>query len=204
MSENLDVREITISAVQDAYRAGTATVAEVVQAYLGRIESIDRSGAELNAIVALSPRAKADAATLDAYFAETGQLFGPLHGVPVLIKDQVEVGGMPTSYGSEIAAEFVPERDSTVVARLRAAGAVIMGTTTMPDFATSWFSTSSRSGTTKNPYDLDRDPGGSLTCLWWESVETPEGRSVCLHHSATWWDCGSRPASSAVPECRPS
>lgn len=161
MSETLDVKEITISEVQDAYRAGTATVAGVVQAYLDRIESIDHSGAELNSIVALSPRAKADAAELDAYFAETGQLFGPLHGVPVLVKDQVEVGGMPTSYGSEIAAEFVPEKDSTVVARLRAAGAVIMGTTTMPDFATSWFSTSSRSGTTKNPYDLDRDPGGS-------------------------------------------
>ena len=161
MSETLDVKEITISEVQNAYRAGTVTVAAVVQAYLDRVESIDRNGAKLNSIVALSPRALDDAATLDAFFAESGQLFGPLHGVPVLVKDQVEVGGMPTSYGSEIAAAFVPEKDSTVVARLRAAGAVIMGTTTMPDFATSWFSTSSRSGTTKNPYDLDRDPGGS-------------------------------------------
>ncbi|MGJ8720883.1 MAG: amidase [Salinibacterium amurskyense] len=161
MSETFDVREITISEVQDAYRAGTVTVADVVQAYLGRIESIDRNGAALNSIVALSPVAAAEAAALDAHFAESGELFGPLHGVPVLVKDQVEVGGMPTSYGSEIAAEFVPEKDSAVVARLRAAGAVIMGTTTMPDFATSWFSTSSRSGTTKNPYDLDRDPGGS-------------------------------------------
>jgi amidase len=139
MSETLDVKEITISEVQNAYRAGTVTVAAVVQAYLDRVESIDRNGAKLNSIVALSPRALEDASKLDAFFAESGQLFGPLHGVPVLVKDQVEVGGMPTSYGSEIAAAFVPEKDSTVVARLRAAGAVIMGTTTMPDFATSWW-----------------------------------------------------------------
>jgi amidase len=161
MSQAFDVREATISQVQDAYRAGTVTVREIVQTYLDRIESIDRNGAELNSVVAISPRALEDADALDRAFAESGELSGPLHGVPVLVKDQVEVGGMPTSYGSEIAAEFVPERDSTAVAELRRAGAVILGTTTMPDFATSWFSTSSRSGLTKNPYDLARDPGGS-------------------------------------------
>lgn len=89
--------------VQDAYRAGTVTVADVVQAYLDRIESIDRSGVELNSIVTLSPHASEDAAKLDASFAETGQFFGPLHGVPVVVKDQIEVGGMPmtsTAHGS--------------------------------------------------------------------------------------------------------
>jgi Asp-tRNA(Asn)/Glu-tRNA(Gln) amidotransferase A subunit family amidase len=161
MSQSFDVREVTINQVQDAYLAGRVTVREVVQAYLDRIESIDRNGAKLNSVVALSPRSLQDADELDQKFAETGELSGPLYGVPILVKDQVEVGGMPTSYGSEIAAEYVPKKDSTAVAKLRAAGAVILGTTTMPDFATSWFSTSSRSGVTKNPYDLTRDPGGS-------------------------------------------
>ena len=161
MSETFDVREATIKQVQDAYRARTLTVREVVQAYLDRIESIDRSGAELNSVVSLSPRALDDADALDRVFTESGEFTGSLHGVPVLVKDQIEVGGMPTSYGSEIAATFVPAKDSTAVAELRRAGAVVLGTTTMPDFATSWFSTSSRSGVTKNPYDLSRDPGGS-------------------------------------------
>lgn len=161
MAQTFDVREMTIRDLQDAYRDRTVSAREVVTAYLDRIESIDRNGPELNSVVAISPRALEDAERLDRDFADTGTLSGPLHGVPVLIKDQIEVGGMPTSYGSAIAADYVPEADSKVVADLRAAGAIILGTTTMPDFATSWFSTSSRSGVTKNPYDPTRDPGGS-------------------------------------------
>lgn len=161
MARTFEIPETTIRQVQAAYRAGTVSVRDVVQAYLDRIESIDKSGPELNSVVALSPRALEDADRLDRDFAESGEFAGLLHGVPVLVKDQIEVGGMPTSYGSEIAAGHIPAKDSTVVAALRRAGAVILGTTTMPDFATSWFSTSSRSGVTKNPYDLSRDPGGS-------------------------------------------
>ena len=157
VGQTFDLAEATIGAVQEAYRANALTVREVVQAYLDRIHAIDRSGPELNSVVALSPGALDDADRLDRHFAESGDLLGLLHGVPVLVKDQIEVGGMSTSYGSEIAAGYVPAEDSTVVAELRKAGAVIIGTTTMPDFATSWFSTSSRSGLTKNPYDLSRD-----------------------------------------------
>lgn len=161
MAHNFNVEEITISELHKAYVSKATTAREVVQTYLDRIEALDRSGPSLNSVIELSPRALADADELDRKFQETGELSGPLHGVTVLIKDQVEVGGMPISYGNEIAATFVPEKDSTAVAKLRAAGAIILGTTTMPDFATSWFSTSSRSGITKNPYDLSRDPGGS-------------------------------------------
>lgn len=161
MSKEFEIEELTIADVLSSYEGGSLTVRQVVEAYLDRIEGIDRSGPSLNSVVALSPRALKDADELDAQFKSTGKLAGPLHGVPVLVKDQVEVGEMTTSYGSEVAADYVPERDSTVVATLRNAGAVILGTTTMPDFATSWFSTSSRSGVTKNPYDLARDPGGS-------------------------------------------
>lgn len=161
MASNFELEEVTISELQKAYLEKKISVREVVQAYLDRIDALDRNGPKLNSVIEISPRALEDADKLDEQFLKTGSLVGPLHGVTVLVKDQVEVGGMPTSYGSEIAAKFVPEKDSTAVAKLRAAGAVILGTTTMPDFATSWFSTSSRSGVTKNPYDLSRDPGGS-------------------------------------------
>lgn len=161
MPDSIDVAELTIDEVQQNYRRGTYRVRDVVQAYLHRIEQIDCSGPELNSVVALSEHALDEADELDRRFDETGELVGPLHGVPVLVKDQIEVGGTPTSFGSEIAADYVPTRDADVVRRLRDAGAVILGTTTMPDFATSWFSTSSRSGLTRNPYDLKRDAGGS-------------------------------------------
>ena len=161
MKTPFDISEATIEKLHDAYREGTTSVREVVQTYLDRIEAKDRGPEGLNAVVELSPTALEDAEKTDQKFAESGQFTGPLHGVPILVKDQIEVGGMPTSYGSEIAARYIPPRDASAVAALRNAGAIILGTTTMPDFATSWFSTSSRSGMTKNPYDLSRDPGGS-------------------------------------------
>ena len=88
-------------------------------------------------------------------------MVGPLHGIPVVIKDCLETADMPTSFGSEIFADYWAGKDATVVSKLRAAGAIILAKTTLPDWATSWFSYSSRTGETKNPYDLTRDPGGS-------------------------------------------
>jgi amidase len=81
--------------------------------------------------------------------------------VPVLVKDQIETKGIETTFGSVAMRGYVPEADATVITRLKAAGAIILAKTTLPDFATSWFSSSSVSGVTKNPYDLERDPGGS-------------------------------------------
>lgn len=86
---------------------------------------------------------------------------GPLFGVPMIIKDQIETAGIATAYGSKIAKTHVPKEDATLVRKLKEAGAVILGKSNMPDWAASWFSTSSLSGETKNPYDLSRDPGGS-------------------------------------------
>ena len=84
-----------------------------------------------------------------------------MFGVPILIKDQIETEGIVTAFGSEACKGYVPERDATLVTKLKDAGAVILGKTTMPDWAASWFSTSSLSDTTKNPFDPSRDPGGS-------------------------------------------
>jgi amidase len=86
---------------------------------------------------------------------------GPLHGIPMVIKDCLETADMPTSFGSEIFAEYRADGDAAVVTRLRTAGAIILAKTTLPDWATSCFAYSSRSGETKNPYDLSCDPGGS-------------------------------------------
>lgn len=161
MSLSWNIEEATIESVHSAYREGKTTVREVVQAYLDRIASLDRSGPALNSVVTVSETALDEADALDREFAAGGELSGPLHGVPVLIKDQVATAGLRTTYGNRNTTEHVPERDASAVARLRAAGAIVLGKTTMPDFATSWFSTSSVSGVTKNPYDLSRDPGGS-------------------------------------------
>ena len=90
-----------------------------------------------------------------------GKLCGPLHGVPVLVKDQAETAGLRTTFGSILFTEYVPAEDATVVAKLKGAGAVILAKTAMCDFAAGWFSSSSLTGHTKNPYAPDRESGGS-------------------------------------------
>jgi Asp-tRNA(Asn)/Glu-tRNA(Gln) amidotransferase A subunit family amidase len=102
-----------------------------------------------------------DAKALDTYFAETGEFKGPLHGVPVLVKDQAETAGIRTTFGSKAFADYVPEQDASLIKLLRQAGAVILAKTSMCDFAAGWFSFSSVTDHTKNPYDLDRESGGS-------------------------------------------
>lgn len=155
------IEELTIADVHSAYLSGELTAADLVDAYLDRIDRIDKAGPELNSLITVSPTAREEARRLDERLAATGELAGPLHGVPVVVKDQIETGGIATTFGSIASGDYVPEADATAIARLREAGAIILGKTTLPDFATSWFSTSSRSGVTKNPYDLARDPGGS-------------------------------------------
>ncbi len=151
----------SIAAAHEAFRSGALTARDLVAGYLERIEAVDRAGARLNSVVSVSGTALDQAERLDAQLAETGNLVGPLHGIPVLVKDQAETADLPTTFGSGASGDYRPSADASAIATLRDAGAIILGKTTMPDFATSWFSTSSRSGVTKNPYDLERDPGGS-------------------------------------------
>lgn len=155
------VQEATIIQLMDAYTSRTVTVRDVVQQYLDRIESIDRSGPHLNSVITTSGAALERADELDGHLESTGELFGPLHGVVMVLKDNIDTHDMDTTCGSEALLGHRPERDAVVASRLRDAGAVILAKTTLPDFATSWFSYSSVSGETKNPYALDHDPGGS-------------------------------------------
>jgi amidase len=155
------LEETTIRDIHAAYLSGALTCVELVQAYLDRIAAYDQSGPALNAFVALNPHALDEAAALDKQLAETKALAGPLHGIPVAVKDQAETKGIETRFGCVGLSGYVPDEDATIVAKMKEAGAIILGKTAMPDFATSWFGYSSVNGETKNPYDLDRDPGGS-------------------------------------------
>lgn len=155
------LEEATIRQLLDAYSARQITVREVVQEYLDRIDAIDKSGPSLNSVITTSDAALSRAEELDAHLNKTGDLAGPLHGVVMVLKDNIDTVDMDTTCGSEALQGHRPEHDAAVVSRLRDAGAIILAKTTLPDFATSWFSYSSVSGETKNPYKLDHDPGGS-------------------------------------------
>lgn len=160
-SQGFRLEEATIDDIHSAFRSGELTCRRLVELYLARIEAYDGSGPELNAILTINPNALDEAAELDRSFQEFGEFVGPLHGIPVLVKDQAETAGIRTTFGSVAFEDYVPEEDATAVRRLREAGALILAKTNLPDFATSWFAYSSAGGETKNPYDLDRDPGGS-------------------------------------------
>ncbi len=159
MSQGFDLIEATVSEIHDAMAAGGLTARELVDRYVERIEAYDGAGPALNAFVTVNPRAGERAATLDEAW-DSGPT-GPLHGVPVLVKDQAMTAGLRTTFGSEAFAEYVPERDATVVSKLREAGAVVLGKTNLPDWAADDAGYSSVLGGTRNPYGLDRDPGGS-------------------------------------------
>jgi len=156
MSTDFAVPEATIASIQAAYRSRELSVVELVRAYLGRIEAYDRDGPMLNSVVVESEHALARAGQLDGE-----EPAGALHGIPVVLKDNINTHDLPTAYGSVAMRGYQPPEDATVARRLRDAGAVVLAKTTLPDWATSWFSYSSLTTETRNPYDPNRDPGGS-------------------------------------------
>ena len=153
--------ETTIDVIQAGMKDGRVRCSELVQWYLDRIGRYDRQGPALQAIVNVSPRAIEHAAALDRHLRDTGTFKGPLHGVPVLVKDQGETSFIPTTFGSKAFADYQPATNATVVQKLIDAGAVILAKVSMCDFAAGWFSFSSVTDRTRNPYALERDSGGS-------------------------------------------
>jgi amidase len=152
--------EKSLDDLQRAMQAGDVTSRQLVDIYIARIEAYDQHGPALNAITTLNPKARETADALDAERASRG-LRGPLHGIPVLVKDNYETVEMPTAAGSIALATFHPARDAFLVRRLKDAGAVIVGKTNMHELAAGITTVGSRFGQTKNPYDLGRNPGGS-------------------------------------------
>ena len=155
-----EVHEQSITDLQAAMTTGKVTARGLVDSYLARIQAYDQAGPQLNAMVTFNPRAREEADALDRERAEKG-VRGPLHGIPVLIKDNYDTADMPTSGGNLGLATMQPAADAYQVRKLRQAGAVILGKTTMHELAAGMTTISSLTNTTRNPYDLLRVPGGS-------------------------------------------
>jgi Asp-tRNA(Asn)/Glu-tRNA(Gln) amidotransferase A subunit family amidase len=155
-----DAFEKTIRELQADMASGATTAVELVRFYLRRIEAFDREGPRLNAVIALNPRADAVAAALDAE-RRRGRTRGPLHGIPVLLKDNLDTADMPTTGGCLALSGRVPSQDAFQVRRLRDAGAVVLGKANLHELALGLTTISSLGGQTLNPYDLTRAPGGS-------------------------------------------
>jgi amidase len=165
-AETAVVEELTMEDIRQGLAGGRFTVRSLTEAYLTRIAAIDKQGPALNAVIEINPDALAIAGDLDAELKAKGPR-GPLHGVPVLIKDNIDTADrMHTSAGSLALAGSIPQRDAFIAARLRASGAVILGKTNMSEWAnfrsthpvSGW---SGRGGLTRYPYALNRNPSGS-------------------------------------------
>lgn len=155
------LEETTIDDVQAAYRSGATTAEQVVRAYQQRIQAYDRAGPKLNVVIFLNPRALDEAKALDETLRRTGRPIGPLHGIPVLLKDNIDTKEMPTTGGSQSLAGYTPATDAAITQKLRAAGAIILAKVNLHEFAIWGETVSSILGQTLNPYDLTRTPGGS-------------------------------------------
>ena len=155
---NIDLTELTVTEIHRAYAAGEFNSQQLVAAYLARIEKYDTS---INAITAINPQALATARALDEEYAKTGTL-RPLHGIPLLVKDNINTKGLPTTAGALALKDFIPDENAFIIKKLVAAGAIIIAKTNMAEWAFSPMHTeSSTHGTTRNPYNPAYVPAGS-------------------------------------------
>lgn len=164
--DDFELNEITVAQLRAQFKSGRRTSAEVTKLYLDRISKIDHAGPQLKSVIEVNPDALVDAAAMDKEIAE-GKDRGLLHGVPVLVKDNVDIAGKMMNTAGSIAMEGnYPQQDAFIIKKLREAGAVILGKTNLSEWAnfrssqssSGW---SSRGGQTRNPYELSRNPCGS-------------------------------------------
>ena len=164
MAAGFSLQEASISSINKAFNDGVITAKKLVQLYLNRIETYDLpTGLKLNSIVTLNPNALAEAADLDIERATSGAR-SLLHGIPILLKDNIDTFDLPTTGGSVALKGSVPSDDAFVVKQLRDAGAIILGKTNLDEWAHGGApggGYSSISGQTRNPYKLNRGPAGS-------------------------------------------
>ena len=156
-----DIMETTVAKVQAAYLDGSLTCRELCEQYIARIKAYDHEGPAINSIICVNPRALEEADAFDAYVKEHHKLCGPLHGIPVMLKDNFNTTDMPTTAGSIALEGWVPEKDAFVTKKLREAGALILAKTNLHEFAIWGETISSVMGQSVNPYDPTRTPGGS-------------------------------------------
>lgn len=154
----IKLSELTVAQIHAAYEKGEYRSEDVVQAYLDRIVKLNDT---INALTTINPEALAIAKQLDEEFAKTGKL-RPLHGIPLIVKDNINTKGLPTTAGALALADYIPEEDAFIIQKLVEAGAIIIAKSNMAEWAFSpMHSESSTAGTTRNPYNLDFVPAGS-------------------------------------------
>lgn len=198
-----EILETTIDNVQAAYQSGQLTARQLVQMYLDRIDAYDKKGPAINAIITLNPNALEEAESLDAAFKASG-FVGPLHGIPIIIKDQADVQGMPTTLGSLLFKGYDPGRDAFVVDKLKKAGAIILAKATLGELG-GGDTHGSLFGSTRNPYDLERTAGGSSggsgasVSSNFSTVAVGQEGFASIRRPATW-NCvaGMRPTAGLV------
>ncbi len=198
-----NVPETTIEDIHAAYQSGQLTARNLVQMYLDRIGAYDKKGPGINAIITLNPKALEEAERLDAAFRVSGPV-GPLHGIPVIIKDQADAKGMPTTLGSVLFKNYYPDRDAFVVEKLKKAGAIILAKATLGELG-GGDTHGSLFGSTRNPYDLERTaggssggPGASVSANFCAAAVGQEGFASIRRPST--WNCvvGMRPTAGLV------
>ncbi len=200
---SFNILETTIDEIHAAYKSGQLTCRQLVQMYLDRIEAYDKKGPAINAIITLNSDALKEADRLDATFKTSG-FVGPLHGIPVVVKDQADATGMPTTLGSVLFKNHRPERDCFVVANLKKAGAVILGKATLGELG-GGDTHGSLFGSTRNPYDLERtvggSSGGSAACVAanFSTVAVGQEGLASIRRPSTWNSiAGMRPTAGLV------
>jgi len=158
-NRRFNVMEATIVDIHNGYKTGRLTARQLVEMYLARIKAYDQQGPKLNSIITLNSKALEEADRLDAAFKRSG-LTGPLHGIPVVVKDQVDIAGWPTTLGSVSMKDYIPTRDAFVTEKLKKAGAIIVAKVTLGEMA-GGDTYGSLFGVTRNPYSILRTAGGS-------------------------------------------
>src|SRR3954462_3653365 len=158
-ARTLDLESATIADINAAFDAGTLTAEKLVTLCLARITAFDRKGPDLHAVMALNPKALDEARALDAERKAKGRR-SPLHGIPVVLKDNYDTHELPTTGGSVLLEGSIPSKDAFVVKKLRDAGAIVLAKVNMSEFASAG-AYSSLGGQSLNPHDLTRTPSGS-------------------------------------------
>ena len=198
-----NVLEATIEDIHNSYKSGRLTARQLVEAYLERIDAYDKKGPAINAIITVNSKALEQADRLDAALKTSG-FVGPLHGIPVIIKDQADAQGMPTTLGSLLFKNYYPDRDAFVVEKLKKAGAIILAKATLGELG-GGDTHGSLFGSTRNPYALDRTVGGSsggsaaAVSANFSTVAVGQEGLASIRRPSTWNSiAGMRPTAGLV------
>jgi amidase len=160
-STTFDLQTATVADINDAIDAGALTSERLVRLYLNRIEAYDKKGPKINSVITLNPKALEEARSLDAERKAKGRR-SPLHGIPIVVKDLIDVAGLPTTAAFTPFGAPIPERDAAIVTRLKAAGAIILAKVSAENwFGSDGFGPTHPIGPTLNPYNVEYSPGGS-------------------------------------------